>query len=101
MQRTRRSGADLAVHTNRLQRFFCSPLRRGFERARLAPIVFSWLAGRGAGATRLDPHDARSTHILRARLRAALGDDRLFAERLDQRQTRVINSKFRPTSTRP
>jgi predicted GIY-YIG superfamily endonuclease len=101
MQRTRRSGADLAVHTNRLRRFFCSPLRRGFERAPLAPIVFSWLAGRGAGATRLDPHDAPSPHVLRARLRAVLGDDRLFVERLDQRQMRVLHSKFRPTSTRP
>jgi predicted GIY-YIG superfamily endonuclease len=101
MQRTRRSGADLAVHTNRLRRFFCSPLRRGFEHAPLAPIVFSWLAGRGATATRLDPHDAPSTQVLRARLRAVLSDNRLFAERLDQRQMRVLHSKIRPTSTRP
>ena len=37
---------------------------------RLAPLVFSWLAGRGAAATRLDPHDAP---IARAAARAARG----------------------------
>ena len=87
MQRTRRSGADLAVHTQRLRRFFCSPLRHGFQAAPLAPIVFSWLAGRGADATRLDPHDG-AARVLRARLAAVLGDERLFMERLDQRLTR-------------
>jgi predicted GIY-YIG superfamily endonuclease len=101
MQRTRRDGSDLAVHTARLRRFFLSPLRRGFQDAGLAPIVFSWLASRGAAATRLDPHDAPSSTVLRERLRALLADDRLFAERLDQRQMRVLHSKIRPTSTRP
>src|SRR5437660_1150087 len=67
IQRTRRNGADLAVHVRRLLRFFVSPLRRGFDAYPLAPIVFSWLGGRGAGATRLDPHDH-----LRARLAAVL-----------------------------
>jgi predicted GIY-YIG superfamily endonuclease len=80
VQRTRRSGADLAVHVRRIARFFVSPLRRGFDGAPLAPIVFSWLAGRGADATRLDPHDH-----LRARLAAVLRDEDLFAERVDQR----------------
>jgi hypothetical protein len=47
--------------------------------------VFSWLAGRGEGATRLDPHDAASAAQLRARLCGLLGDDGLFVERLDQR----------------
>ncbi len=87
MQRTRRSGADLPVHTNRVMRFFNSPLRRRFDCAPLAPIVFSWLAGRGAGATRLDPHDARTARELRVRLAALVGDARLFVERLDQRAT--------------
>ena len=50
-----------------------------------APLVFSWLAGRGASATRLDPHDVRSARELRARLSALLTDERLFVERLDQR----------------
>jgi len=83
LQRTRRSGDDLRVHTARLIRFFNSPLRRRFEAPPLAPIVYSWLAGRGETATRLDPHDSVS---LKERLRALLADDRLFVERLDQRR---------------
>ena len=88
IQRTRRSGADLRVHTSRLTRFFYSPLRRGFDDARgaaLAPIVFSWLAGRGRSASRLDPHDVGVRRELEARLRALLRDERLFVDRLDQR----------------
>jgi hypothetical protein len=84
MQRTRRNGADLAVHTRRVTRFFISPLRRGFEGAPLAPIVFSWLARRGAGATRLDPHDVRDARQLRARLEWLFRDARLFHERIQQ-----------------
>jgi predicted GIY-YIG superfamily endonuclease len=82
IQRTRRSGADLAVHTARLHRFFVSPLRRTFSSAPLAPIVFSWLAGRGASATRLDPHDAATPRELRARLAGLLADEALFAQRI-------------------
>jgi len=82
IQRTRRSGADLAVHTARLLQFFVSPLRRKFSTAPLAPIVFSWLAQRGASASRLDPHDAATPRELRARLAALLADEALFAERI-------------------
>jgi len=82
MQRTRRNGADLAVHTSRLTRFFHSPLRRKFESAPLAPIVFSWLAQRGAGASRIDPHDARDVRELRRRLAALVADAELFTERI-------------------
>jgi predicted GIY-YIG superfamily endonuclease len=82
LQRTRRDGTDLAVHTTRVTRFFNSSLRPGGDPRPLAPIVYSWLAGRGRGATRIDPHDARSPHELRARLRAALADADLFVERL-------------------
>jgi hypothetical protein len=112
IQRTRRDGADLAVHTSRLMRFFHSPLGRdrvrGFSPASAttsgrrpvkipakkggsgdgvdaAPIVFSWLARRGADATRLDPHDAPSRRELAARLAGLLGDERLFTERIEQR----------------
>jgi predicted GIY-YIG superfamily endonuclease len=85
IQRTRRSGADLAVHTARLYRFFHSPLRRRFEPSPLAPIVFSWLSGRGSRATRLDPHDSPSPRDLRARLASLFADERLFVDRLDQR----------------
>jgi hypothetical protein len=86
IQRTRRNGADLAVHTQRVMRFFNSPLRRraAGAAALLAPIVFSWLARRGASATRLDPHDARDARALRTRLAALFRDGRLFHERLHQ-----------------
>ena len=85
IQRSRRNGADLAVHATRLMRFFHSPMRRGFQCEPLAPLVFSWLSGRGSDATRLDPHDALSARELRVRLTALLQDERLFGERLDQR----------------
>jgi hypothetical protein len=88
IQRTRRGGDDLAVHTQRVMRFF-NGLRRGRDQAPpLAPIVFSWLCGRGETATRLDPREVRDARELRARLAALLRDERLFHERLDQRQTR-------------
>jgi hypothetical protein len=83
-QRILRNGADLKAHTQRVMRFFKSPLRRRAEPQRLAPIVFSWLAHRGASATRLDPHDMRDARELRTRLAALLRDDRLFHERLHQ-----------------
>lgn len=90
IQRTRRSGADLLVHTTRLTRFFHSPLsasgrRAGETLAGGAPFVFSWLAGRGGGATRIDPHDVPTRPLLAARLAAILGDEQLFVERVDQR----------------
>jgi len=98
IQRTRRNGADLAVHARRCWTFFRPPTRErrtptlerrttNAERrtSLLSPLVFSWLAGRGAGATRLDPHDVASATQLRTRLAALVADDRLFVERLDQR----------------
>jgi predicted GIY-YIG superfamily endonuclease len=86
IQRTRRSGADLAVHAQRVMRFFHAVLRtRDADAPTLSPIVFSWLARRGADATRLDPHDVRHARDLRARLAALFADERLFVERLDQR----------------
>jgi predicted GIY-YIG superfamily endonuclease len=85
IQRTRRNGADLAVHANRLWRFFNSALRHARTSGPpLAPIVYSWLAGRGASATRLDPHAARSVQEMRRRLGALLRDERLFHERIEQ-----------------
>jgi len=86
MQRTRRNGADLAVHSARVRKFFAGSRSEGDRNrtrsARLAPIVFSWLAGRGATATRLDPHGAKSARELREQLRSLFGDEQLFAERL-------------------
>jgi predicted GIY-YIG superfamily endonuclease len=90
IQRTRRNGADLRVHAARLTRFFrtsqtapgaAHPARRTMH---LAPIVFSWLASRGAAATRLDPHDTPSPRRLQTRLAAVLRDERLFLERVEQ-----------------
>jgi len=83
IQRTRRNGADLGVHARRLMTFFRAAPSEPVDP--FAPLVFSWLAGRGANATRLDPHDVRSARELQARLSALLGDERLFVERLDQR----------------
>ena len=101
IQRTRRNGADLAVHTRRITAFFrgvgnarrttnherrtTNDERRATEAAKLSPLVFSWLAGRGVNATRLDPHDSASATDLRRRLDSLFSDDRLFVERLDQR----------------
>ena len=85
IQRTRRNGADVVVHTQRVMRFFHGALRVHVDQPLLAPIVFSWLHRRGEKSTRLDPHDVRSVRDLRARLAALLADDRLFLERLDQR----------------
>jgi predicted GIY-YIG superfamily endonuclease len=48
----------------------------------LAPIVFSWLAGRGANATRIEADDLLSADDLRVRLSIALTSSQLFIERL-------------------
>jgi predicted GIY-YIG superfamily endonuclease len=89
IQRTRRDGSDLVVHAVRLTRFFHSSVRRAPDRRALAPLVFSWLAGRGRSATRVDPADLMSPRDLRARLAALLADRQLFAERIV-----VVDSKF-------
>jgi predicted GIY-YIG superfamily endonuclease len=84
-QRTRRSGADLGVHSRRVMKFFGAAGHRRLGTGNgLAPIVFSWLAQRGAKATRLDPHDASSARVLARRLAALFRDERLFHERLEQ-----------------
>ena len=78
------------MHSARLRKFFArrgndARPRNDVERtkaARLAPIVFSWLAGRGATATRLDPQSVKSARQLRQHLCALLSDERLFTERL-------------------
>jgi hypothetical protein len=83
IQSTRRSGADLSVHARRIKSFF----GRRPETAALdglAPIVFSWLAHRGASASRLDPSLSPSAAALQQRLAALLRDERLFHERLEQ-----------------
>jgi predicted GIY-YIG superfamily endonuclease len=84
IQSTRRNGADLPVHARRVKRFFNrdSGVASGVEG--FAPIVFSWLARRGASASRLDPSVSPSASALASRIAALLRDERLFHERLEQ-----------------
>jgi predicted GIY-YIG superfamily endonuclease len=78
-----RSGPALAASSDCLWDFFQRPFdERSHSRDSLAPLVFSWLAGRGRDATRLDPHDAQSSHHFHARLARLLADQELFAQRL-------------------
>lgn len=90
IQRTRRDGSDLPVHGRRLWRFFngIPSGRRAGPPSGLAPIVFSWLADRGRSATRFHPDDAGSERELRGQIAVALGDERLFSERLVVRSAR-------------
>lgn len=81
-QSAARDGRDLATHVRRMFRFFRSPLRAREDPTPLAPLVFSWLAARGAKTTRLDPHDFATPAELEVRLAALLGDKDLFGERL-------------------
>jgi predicted GIY-YIG superfamily endonuclease len=83
--RTWRDGRDLSVEADRLWTFFDHSLEDGepaADRLALAPIVFSWLAGRGANATRLEMRELDSTDDLRVRLSVALRSPELFSERL-------------------
>jgi hypothetical protein len=82
MMRTPRDGAELKKVSLDVARFFNSVLGRRRDGLPFAPIVFSWLAGRGASATRLDPHDARTSIELRKRLTVLLKDQALFTERI-------------------
>lgn len=83
--RVARLAGDLEAESRRLFRFFHSPLHAREDPSPLAPIVFSWLAGRGAAATRVDPHGVDTVAALAARLRILLNDDDLFTERLEVR----------------
>lgn len=87
IQRTRRNGRDLAVHASRLWRFFRPRFLSTSSPGEgpLAPIVFSWLAGRGRASTRVDLRDIASKEELRARLASAVGDRDLFSERIVKR----------------
>jgi predicted GIY-YIG superfamily endonuclease len=97
IQRTRRDGSDLAVHSRRLWRFFHgTPTgRRADEPSGLAPIVFSWLADRGRTATRFHPDDAGSETELRGQIAVALADERLFTERVVVRRAPTHSTKAR------
>jgi hypothetical protein len=88
MQRTERRGPNLAEATARLWAFFnpggSSPVDGAAVDVDtgLAPLVFSWVAGRGRDATRVDPRDVATEDELRSRLASLLDDASLFVERL-------------------
>jgi len=84
-RRVSRHGDDLDAESRRLFRFFHSPLHDRDDPSPLAPIVFSWLAGRGADATRVDPHRFDTVAALAVRLKVLLHDDDLFTVRLEVR----------------
>jgi predicted GIY-YIG superfamily endonuclease len=84
LQRTPRDGVDLVAHTGRLWEFFHRTTAGAPATAEdsLAPLVFSWLAGRGRETTRVYPDDVGSAADLCANLAALLKDQALFVERL-------------------
>lgn len=92
----RRDGAGLESIASSLWTFFGGTAGGDADARGLAPLVFSWLSGRGAAATRLDPHDAGSARELRHRVELLLRDTSLFTDRIV-----VIRSGFRSTSKRP
>jgi predicted GIY-YIG superfamily endonuclease len=99
LERVRRDGVGLSPRAADLWRFLRASEPSSAtpaEWSALAPLVLSWLAGRGSNATRLDPGDIASAREFRRRLKLLLDDERLFAERIV-----VIRSGFRPTSSRP
>jgi hypothetical protein len=83
-RRTSRDGTALDQHATDLWDFFHLAVneRTKTEDNSLAALIFSWLAGRGAGTTRLDPHHWGSAAELRTRLAALLRDETLFSERI-------------------
>ena len=88
---TFRDGRQLAADAEGLWMFFEGRGTLGGlpDERPLAPIVFSWLAGRGASATRFEIHDLVSVEDLRVRLSIALASPQLFSERLVIRNART------------
>jgi len=85
LHRTARDGATLADTASGLWGFF-HPAGEDSHAApdlALAPLVFSWMAGRGRHVTRLDPHDMAAAGDLAARLASLFNDASLFVERLE------------------
>lgn len=96
--RAARDGTGLPARVTEVRRFFAAPHVEGDAPdddvlQQFAPVVFTWLNGRGAAATRLDPHDAGSARELQRRLKSLLDDPRLFDERIV-----VLRSGFRTTT---
>ncbi|MFN7984383.1 MAG: nucleotide excision repair endonuclease [Vicinamibacterales bacterium] len=97
--RIQRDGTGLPARIKTVRQFFAAS-DDDAERVKgcagpFAPLVFTWLNGRGAAATRLDPHDAGSARELQRRVKLLVDDERLFAERIV-----VLRSGFRSTLAR-
>jgi predicted GIY-YIG superfamily endonuclease len=82
LQNVDRHGATLGDDAVRLWDFFRQPAGRSTGGLALAPLVFSWMAGRGRNVTRVDPHDAADAGELAERLATLFSDASLFVERL-------------------
>jgi hypothetical protein len=84
LERADRSGTTLAETSATLWEFFghTAEAPSTATSLALAPLVFSWIAGRGRHATRVDPHDASNARELTARLASLFTDASLFVERL-------------------
>lgn len=82
VQRTRRNGADLAVHVPRLWQFARAEPEAEDVAESLAPLVFSWLSQRGARTTRIALRNVASPRALRQWLETALAHRDLLAERI-------------------
>jgi len=82
--RCRRDGSDVGSHVRQVFRFFTRPFAsRGRDpKLELSPIVFSWLSGRGAAATRFDAREFESSGDIERCLASALSQRELFTERL-------------------
>lgn len=78
LQRVRRAGSEGLA--GELWTFFGRTLDVANDGS--APLVFSWLAGRGQRTTRIHPHDFVSAHDLGVRLDELLSDRDSFAERV-------------------
>jgi hypothetical protein len=78
--RTQRNGSELARHARDVWRFFTESPSAAADGS--APLVFSWLAGRGVHTTRLHPHHCASATHFRIQLEHLLADKDLFSERL-------------------
>jgi len=104
--RARRDGRGLGAAVRRIRRFFKPEAGARRSRARntagatdpgatadkagtdvpaLAPLVYSWVAGRGQRATRVDPTDYPTASSLERCLAGLLADGDLFTERLEVR----------------
>jgi hypothetical protein len=78
-----RRGAAVAAQADEIWTFLHSlSLEPPMSSGPLAPLVFSWLAGRGRHTTRVNPRDCGNAVALRVRLAQLLNDKALFRERL-------------------